>query len=323
MSASQAETLAALQQQMATLNQDVREMLARQRAQQELVDELMPVLKEMMEVASVRLQDLESRGYFAFGRALTGVLDRVVTGFSAQDVEALGDNVVRILSTVRSVTQPQIMAIADEATAALEEKSGEAMNWRGIFHASRDQDVQRGLATMVSVIRRVGRAAAAQTQSRHQAKDRMTQLLGARRTRPKPADEPTSKPLSEHLAPRRKPADACEPRTVRPNANKPPALVIAGLQLDGEGFMTDSNAWNRDVAVQVARAVGLEALTEDHWKVIEFARGSYAEAGKSPNVRALSVGSGVPIKQLYALFPPAPGKTAARVAGLPKPAGCI
>ena len=46
-------------------------------------------------------------------------------------------------------------------------------------------------------------------------------------------------------------------------------------------------------------------------------------AGAGPTVRALGKTSGVPVKELYQLFPKGPAKLAARIAGIPKPRGCI
>ena len=78
------------------------------------------------------------------------------------------------------------------------------------------------------------------------------------------------------------------------------------------------------VATQaVATQAGIGQLTEEHFTVLNFARASFIEKGKSPNVRALATGSGVGTKVIYTLFPKKPGPTIARVAGIPKPVGCI
>ncbi|MEW5848267.1 MAG: TusE/DsrC/DsvC family sulfur relay protein [Myxococcota bacterium] len=325
--------LAALRQEIAELRAEMRSVLEHQRARDELMEELTPILKEVLQVGTEKLAVLEQRGYFAFGRAGLDVVDRVVTGFTPEDVTALGENVVRILQTVRGMTQPAVLAIADEATRAVEDaQGGEPMSWRGLLHASRDEDVQRGLATMVAVLRRVGQAAHRGAGSRKEGSERLRQMLAPSRrkdavttTPPPPRPAPlAARPLNEHLAPSRKPADFCEARPVKGDRPaKGPVISLPGVTLDAEGFLADANAWNQDVAVQMARALNMPALTETHWKVIEFARKEFAETGKSPNVRRLSVGSGVGVKELYALFPDAPGKTAARVAGIPKPGGCL
>ena len=71
------------------------------------------------------------------------------------------------------------------------------------------------------------------------------------------------------------------------------------------------------------RLEGIEALTERHWLVIEFMRKEFKEKGDAPSIRKLTKESGVDTKELYALFPKGPAKKAAKIAGLPKPKGCI
>ncbi|MGW4394157.1 TusE/DsrC/DsvC family sulfur relay protein [Amycolatopsis nivea] len=95
------------------------------------------------------------------------------------------------------------------------------------------------------------------------------------------------------------------------------------VPVNDEGFFTDPDSWTEQMAPEIARESGIAALTDEHWKVIEFMRREYAEKGTGPTVRALGRTSGVPIKDLYRLFPKGPAKLAAKIAGIPKPRGCI
>jgi tRNA 2-thiouridine synthesizing protein E len=101
--------------------------------------------------------------------------------------------------------------------------------------------------------------------------------------------------------------------------------TIAGVQieLNEEGFLTDPSHWNDEVAVELARREGIDLLTDRHWQVIRFMRSEYETKGTGPTVRVLGKTSGVPIKELYQLFPKGPAKLAAKIAGIPKPRGCI
>lgn len=101
--------------------------------------------------------------------------------------------------------------------------------------------------------------------------------------------------------------------------------TIAGitLELNDEGFLTDPSKWNDEVAVELARREGIDELSERHWEVIRFMRSEYETKGSGPSVRMLAKTSGVPIKELYQLFPKGPAKLAAKIAGIPKPRGCI
>ena len=101
--------------------------------------------------------------------------------------------------------------------------------------------------------------------------------------------------------------------------------TIAGtcVDLNDEGFLTDPSQWTYEVAAELARREGIDHLTDRHWEVIRFMRAEYERTGSGPSVRGLAKTSGVPIKELYQLFPKGPAKLAAKIAGIPKPRGCI
>jgi TusE/DsrC/DsvC family sulfur relay protein len=90
-----------------------------------------------------------------------------------------------------------------------------------------------------------------------------------------------------------------------------------------DGFFEDPSQWTEDMAPQIAKSLGIDELTEQHWNVIRFMRAEYAAKGTGPTVRALGKTSGVSVKDLYRLFPKGPAKIAAKIAGIPKPRGCI
>lgn len=104
-----------------------------------------------------------------------------------------------------------------------------------------------------------------------------------------------------------------------------PTTTIAGTAVDtnDEGFFTDPDQWTQAMAVELAKASDIDVLTDRHWQVIAFMRSEYFAKGTGPTVRILGKSSGVSVKELYQLFPKAPAKTAARIAGIPKPRGCI
>jgi dissimilatory sulfite reductase related protein len=99
--------------------------------------------------------------------------------------------------------------------------------------------------------------------------------------------------------------------------------TIAELGVDVEGFLTDPQQWNKQIAEQIAHQNGISELTARHWQVIDFMRQRYLATGNAPSIRALGKESGVPIKELYGLFPKGPAKLAAKIGGIPKPRGCI
>jgi len=95
------------------------------------------------------------------------------------------------------------------------------------------------------------------------------------------------------------------------------------VEVDAEGFLADPQQWNERIAAEIAAEAGIAELTDRHWQVVNFMRQAYLESGSAPSIRTLGKASGVPIKELYQLFPKGPAKLAAKIAGIPKPRGCI
>jgi TusE/DsrC/DsvC family sulfur relay protein len=100
-------------------------------------------------------------------------------------------------------------------------------------------------------------------------------------------------------------------------------IADAPVDVDAEGFLTNPEQWNERLAEQIARENGIQELTERHWLVVKFMRDRFLTTGTAPSIRSLGKESGVPIKELYQLFPKGPAKLAAKIGGIPKPRGCI
>ncbi|HZQ85883.1 MAG TPA: TusE/DsrC/DsvC family sulfur relay protein [Acidimicrobiales bacterium] len=95
------------------------------------------------------------------------------------------------------------------------------------------------------------------------------------------------------------------------------------VELNDEGFFVHPEDWTEEMAPEIARREGIEELTPAHWQVVRFMRSEYLDKGTGPTVRVLAKTSGVSVKELYELFPKGPAKVAAKIAGIPKPRGCI
>ncbi len=95
------------------------------------------------------------------------------------------------------------------------------------------------------------------------------------------------------------------------------------VEVDPEGFLVDPAQWTDEIGEEIAHLSGIPELTERHWLVVRFMRDRYLDTGTAPTIRSLGKESGVPIKELYELFPKGPAKLAAKIGGIPKPRGCI
>ena len=104
-----------------------------------------------------------------------------------------------------------------------------------------------------------------------------------------------------------------------------PTTTIAGtaVDLNDEGFFIDPDQWTEAMAPELAAAEGIDELTEDHWRVIRFMRTEYFEKGTGPPSGCSARPRACRVKELYQLFPKGPAKIAAKIAGIPKPRGCI
>ena len=95
------------------------------------------------------------------------------------------------------------------------------------------------------------------------------------------------------------------------------------LIVDEDGFMQEPEKWSEAVAAALATTADVDDLTEDHWKVVNYLRQYYLQFGVAPMIRKLTKETGFNLKKIYDLFPSGPAKGACKVAGLPRPTGCV
>jgi TusE/DsrC/DsvC family sulfur relay protein len=95
------------------------------------------------------------------------------------------------------------------------------------------------------------------------------------------------------------------------------------IEVDEDGFMEDPDVWTQEVATALATTEGVDEMTEEHWKLVNYLRDYYLKFGIAPMIRKLCKETGFPLKKVYELFPSGPAKGACKVAGLSKPTGCV
>jgi len=96
------------------------------------------------------------------------------------------------------------------------------------------------------------------------------------------------------------------------------------FEIDEDGFLLGGiEAWNRNWMDYVKSTEGIEEITEEHWALVNVLQEYFKKNGIAPMVRILSKATGFPLKKVYELFPSGPGKGACKMAGLPKPTGCV
>lgn len=104
-----------------------------------------------------------------------------------------------------------------------------------------------------------------------------------------------------------------------------PEIEVNGrkIEVDEDGFLVNLSDWDQDVAKYLADAEGISELGEEHWKLIDYLKKYFEEYGIAPMVRKMTKESGFTLKEIYDLFPSGPAKGACKIAGLPKPTGCV
>lgn len=102
-------------------------------------------------------------------------------------------------------------------------------------------------------------------------------------------------------------------------------LEIEGklFEVDGDGFLTEPSLWNNEIAILFAKSDGIEEMTDNHWAIIRIIRNNFEEKGNAPMIRTICQETGLKLREIYELFPLGPARGACRVAGLPKPDGCV
>ena len=128
----------------------------------ELASDLQPILGQLVETMVARAAEFEQRGYFEFVEATAGVVDRVVTSYSKDDVEALGDNVVQILDIVKDLTQPEVLAVAQRLLDAVhrqaELEAATQTDPPSLFALAgrlRDPEIRRGMGRALDTLQAV------------------------------------------------------------------------------------------------------------------------------------------------------------------------
>ena len=89
------------------------------------------------------------------------------------------------------------------------------------------------------------------------------------------------------------------------------------IEIDEDGFIQDPDVWDQAVAIDLAKTEGVENMTENHWKLVNFLREYYLEYNMAPMIRSICKTTGLPLKRIYELFPSGPAKGACKLAGLP------
>jgi len=101
--------------------------------------------------------------------------------------------------------------------------------------------------------------------------------------------------------------------------------ILGGMEIeiDEDGFIQEPEKWNQAIAEDIAKVEQAYPMSEEHWKIVNYLRDYYLKYEIAPPIRMLVKQTGFDLKKIYQLFPSGPAKGACKIAGLPKPTGCV
>jgi len=141
---------------------NIEEGMAKYESMMEFISDLGPLTTEAFMKLLETMEEYEKRGYFEFVGAGMGVIDRIVTGYSKDDIEALGDNVVDMLDIIKDLTQPEMLAMADRLLEVVarqqrveELEPQDPPTLFGLVKLMRDPEVRRGLGRALRTFKAV------------------------------------------------------------------------------------------------------------------------------------------------------------------------
>ncbi len=104
-----------------------------------------------------------------------------------------------------------------------------------------------------------------------------------------------------------------------------PKATLGGqeIEIDEDGFIQEPQKWNKEVAEDLAKTEDAYPMNEEAWRLVNYLRDYYIKYEIAPPIRMLTKQTKLDLKKIYELFPGGPAKGACKVAGLPKPTGCV
>jgi len=152
----QIEDLLCVVKRLLRNTRNLGEMLDQLESIMELWRDISPLTQDAFLTMLNRLDEMERKGYFVFLQGGMDIADRIVTSFTEEDVQQLGDNIVLILQTVKEMTQPEIMMMLSNTATVVKDEEPVNTSIISILRQMNDPAVRKGLAKTLQVLKSVG-----------------------------------------------------------------------------------------------------------------------------------------------------------------------
>jgi len=303
------DELRSVSEKLDRIAESVEALDARRQELEELFTDLMPAVNGALGIAIRQLSELEQDGSLAFAREAAGALGRIARTVEPGRLERIAANADALMRLAELAAAPELANMLEHAVVSLREADrGKPPRLRQLAGAMRESRVRRGLAAILDILRAMGGGTRGPVGS------------AAVPVRP-PA--PSAAPAPARKASPHRPAAECMSPPAATGGGSTRVLAGVPVAFDAEGFMAESRAWTREIAVAIAAENGISGMTDEHWNAIEFCRRDAAASGVPPGLRRITTTLGISPRDMYRLFPKGPGMLAARIAGLPKPKSCV
>ncbi len=134
----------------------------------DFLNDAAPIARDSFTSLMNTLDEFDRKGYFAFMKEMGKVIDRIVTSFSAEDVKNLGDNIVTIVNTVKTLTQPDMLRTINNAIAVyrkMEVAVPEDVSLLSLLREINTPEMRKGLAFAVRFLKSVSASTEVQSSS--------------------------------------------------------------------------------------------------------------------------------------------------------------
>jgi len=120
-----------------------------------IADETALLGKQVFNHAVEQLDNYEQEGYFEFIQEGWLILERIINEYSKEDIQALGDNIITILNTIRTMTQPEILELANNAIGVMQEEIPDTKTFSllDLFTQMRSPQIRRGMVRMLNFLK--------------------------------------------------------------------------------------------------------------------------------------------------------------------------
>jgi uncharacterized protein YjgD (DUF1641 family) len=126
----------------------------------DLMKDVSPIVRQIGLDSIHKLHEFEQKGYFEFIREMTHIADNVVKHFSIEDVKMLADNVVTILETVKSLTQPDMLRALNNGVNVYKNLDTQNIPEYSLWKAFKElntPEMKKGLGFMVTFLKNIAK----------------------------------------------------------------------------------------------------------------------------------------------------------------------